>query len=66
MYMFLIMECGPGTSRLLQQVTPIATRKIIVVWMLEDSTLHGVVGLSARTIQAFPTHFRGKRSANLI
>ncbi len=63
---FFRMEHGPGTSRALQQVTPIAIRKTVVAWMLEDSELHGVVGLSARTIQAFPSHFRGTRSANLI
>lgn len=63
---FFRMEHGPGTSRALQQVTPIAIRKTVVAWMLEDSVLHGVVGLSARTIQAFPSHFRGSRSASLI
>ena len=34
--------------------------------MVEDETIHGMQGLYARTIQAFPAHFRGQRNTNLI
>ena len=52
--------------RRLQQVSTIATRKLIITWMVQDETINGQRGLYMRTINAYPMHFRGQRSANLM
>ena len=56
-------------SQRLQQVSTIATRKRVITWMVQDESIHGVPGVSGlynRTIHAFPEHFRGQRSSNLM
>jgi hypothetical protein len=52
--------------RHLQQVFIIATKKLIITWMVQDESVHGQRGLYMRMIIAFPMHFRGQRSANLL
>ena len=54
------------TPRRLQQVSTIATRKLVVTWMVQDEVVHGYPHLFQRTIVAFPEHFRAEKSANLI
>lgn len=44
-------------TRALQQVSTLATRKSVIAWMLENEALHGVRGLPARAVTAFPEHF---------
>ena len=44
----------PPTSRALQHVSTVATRKTIIAWMIEDEALYDVQGLPVRTIRAFP------------
>jgi len=34
--------------------------------MIEDVAIHSEAGLTSRVIQAFPEHFHGQRSANLV
>ena len=43
--------------RRLQQVSTIATRKLIITWMVQDESVHDQRGLYMRTIIAFPMHF---------
>ena len=50
----------------LQQVSTIATRKLIITWMVQDESVHDQRGLYMRTIITFPMHFRGQRSANFV
>ena len=50
----------------LQQVSTIATQKLIVTWMVEDEMVHGHPHLFQRTIVAFPEHFRAEKNANLV
>ena len=38
----------------------------MIAWMVEDKTIHRMCGLYARTIQAFPAHFRDQKNTNLI
>ena len=52
--------------RRLQQVSTIATRKWIITWMVQNELIHGLRGLYNCTIHAFPEHFRGQRSSNLM
>jgi hypothetical protein len=52
--------------RRLQQVSTIATKKLIITWMVQDESIHGQRGLYMHTIIAFPMHFRRQRSANLV
>jgi hypothetical protein len=56
----------PPAPRQLQQVSTLATRKAIITWMVQDDSINGDAGLYVRTIQAFPEHFRGKRTANVV
>ena len=41
----------------LQQVSTLATRKIVIAWMLEDEALRGIHGLPAYAVHTFPEHF---------
>ena len=34
--------------------------------MVQDESINSNVGLYVRTIQAFPEHFRGKKTANFV
>jgi hypothetical protein len=54
------------TSQHLQQVSTLATHKIVITWMVQDDSINGNVGLYVRTIQAFLEHFRGKKTANVV
>lgn len=55
-----------NAPRNLQQVSTLTVRKTVIKWMIEDVALHGVAGLSRRTIRTFPEHFRGQKSANTM
>jgi hypothetical protein len=61
-----IQAMEPPTPRQLQQVSTLATRKAIITWMVQDDSINGNAGLYVRTIQAFPEHFRGKKTANVM
>ena len=50
----------------LQQVSTIQDQRTVISWMVDDETVHGMRGLYACTIQAFPAHFRGQQNTNLI
>jgi hypothetical protein len=54
------------SRRALQQVSTILTHKAIIAWMIEDDVIYGARGLPARTIRAFPEHFRAHQKANLV
>ena len=54
------------TPRQLQQVSTLAPRKAVITWMVQDDSINGNVGLYIRTIQAFPEHFKGKKTANVV
>jgi hypothetical protein len=56
----------PPPPRQLQQVSTLATRKAVITWMVQDDSINGNAGLYVRTIQAFPVHFRGKKTANVV
>jgi hypothetical protein len=49
-----------------QQVSTILIRKAIIAWMIEDKAVHGARGLPARTVRAFPKHFRAHQKVNLV
>ena len=59
-------EVVPHTPRRLQQVSTIATRKLVVMWMVQDEMVHGFRYLFQRSIVAFPEHFRAEKNTNLI
>ena len=59
-------RAAPIPPRNLQQVSTLGIRRTITTWMVEDVTVHGERGLNARAIQAFPEHFRGQCSVNLV
>jgi hypothetical protein len=61
-----IQTMEPPAPRQLQQVSTLATRKAVITWMVQDDSINGNPGLYVRTIQAFPEHFRGKKTANVV
>ena len=50
--------------RNLQQVATLATKKVVVSWMVEDATFVGEEGLIGRIICTFSKHFKGTSKAN--
>jgi hypothetical protein len=56
----------PLAPRQLQQVSILATYKTVITWMVQDDSINSNAGLYIRTIQAFPKHFRGKKTANVV
>jgi hypothetical protein len=52
--------------RQLQQVSTLATCKSVITWMVQDESINGNVGLYVCTIQAFPEHFKGNKTANVV
>ena len=50
----------------LQRVSTIATKKLIIIWMAQDESIHGQHSLYIRMFIAFPMHFRGQRNANPV
>ena len=38
----------------------------MITWMVQDELVHGLSGLYKRTIEAFPEHFRGQKTANVV
>ena len=65
-YFTLWLRLMAEIPRRLQQVSTIATRKRIITWMVQDESIHGLPGLYNCTIHAFPEHFQGQRSSNLM
>lgn len=59
-------QADQRAPRRLQQVSTIATRKLVVTWMVQDEAVHGFPRLYQRTIAAFPDHFRVEKNANLV
>jgi hypothetical protein len=53
-------------SRNLQQVYTLSAKKVVVEWMVEDSTWNIERRLISRAIQAFSEHFRGSPKANYM
>jgi hypothetical protein len=53
-----------ANPRRLQQVSTLADRRNVINWMVEDEELHGFNGLYTHAILAFPTNFRGQKTAN--
>ncbi len=47
-------------------VTTQQTRIRVVEWMINDNEANGEKGLHARTVKAFPEHFRGTTSATIM
>jgi hypothetical protein len=56
----------PLAPRQLQQVSILATYKTVITWMVQDDSINSNAGLYIRTIQAFPKHFRGKKTASVV
>ena len=52
--------------RHLQQVSTIAVRKHIIIWMVQDETTNGFPRLYVCTVSAFPEHFHTQQSTNLV
>jgi hypothetical protein len=61
-----IQTMEPPAPRQLQQVSTLATHKAVITWMVQDDSINDNAGLYIRTIQAFPKHFRGKKTANVV
>jgi hypothetical protein len=53
-----------ANPRRLQQVSTLADRRNVINWMVVDEELHGFNGLYTCAIRAFPTNFRGQKTAN--
>jgi hypothetical protein len=47
-------------------ITTQQTRIRVVEWMINDDEANGEKGLHARTVKAFPEHFRGTTSATIM
>ena len=60
------VEVRRPSRRASQQVSTIATRRLVVNWMREDEVVHGEHRLASRTIDAFPEYFPGSRNKNLV
>jgi hypothetical protein len=54
------------SSRKLQQVRILFTKKAMVEWMVKDSTWNTERRLISRAIQAFPKLFQGSPKANYM
>jgi hypothetical protein len=54
------------TAARYSRTSTLTTRKTVITWMVQDDSLNNNPGLYGRTIQAFPEHFRGQKTANVV